>query len=138
MVLNPEKCHFGMQEVEYVGHLINETGITFTADKLKAVEHFVQPRTMGVLKSFLGLGSYFRNHIPNYSTIVHPLSTMLEGYTKKFRKRPLAWTNETFQCFEAVKTAVSQCQQLFPVILMPPFDYTQMLPLMVSEHICAK
>ena len=113
LVLNPEKCHFGMSEVEYVGHLINEEGITFSQDKLKSVENFVQPRTMGELKSFVGLGSYFRNHIPSYSTLVHPLSTMLEGYTKKLRKRPLQWTDETFQCFEAVKTTIVHCQQLF-------------------------
>lgn len=113
LVLNPEKCHFGMSEVEYVGHLINEVGITFSKEKLQSIENFVQPYTMGELKSFVGLGSYFRDHIPNYSTLVHPLSAMLEGYQKKFRKRHLVWTTETSQCFEAVKTAIANCQQLF-------------------------
>ena len=101
MLLNPEKCHFGMSEVEYVGHLINSQGLSFSKEKLTSVETFPQPHTMGELKSFLGLGSYFRNHIPNFSTIVYPLSRMLDGYTKKSRKRILEWTPEHSSCFDA-------------------------------------
>jgi hypothetical protein len=37
MTLNPDKCEFGMTEVEFVGHLIDDTGITFTSDKLKQI-----------------------------------------------------------------------------------------------------
>ena len=113
MVLNPEKCHFGMSEVEYVGHLINEKGLLFSKDKLQTVADFVRPTNKGELKSFVGLGSYFRNHIPNYSTLVHPLNEMLEGYTKKDRKKPLTWSEQYSSCFEAVKTAIFNCQQLF-------------------------
>jgi hypothetical protein len=31
--VNPDKCSFGMSEVEYVGHTINEHGLTFSRDK---------------------------------------------------------------------------------------------------------
>ena len=113
MLLNPEKCHFGMSEVEYVGHLINSQGLSFSKEKLTSVETFPQPHTMGELKSFLGLGSYFRNHLPNFSTLVYPLSRMLDGYTKKSRKKILQWTSEHSSCFDAVKAAIVNCQQLF-------------------------
>ena len=113
LILNPAKCRFGLSEVEYVGHLINNQGLTFSADKLSSVKNFVQPRTKGELKSFVGLGNYFRDHIPNYSALVHPLAQMLNGYTKKSRKETIVWTPDTSQCFEAVKAAIGDCQQLF-------------------------
>ena len=50
MTLNPEKCEFGMSEVEFVGHLIDETGITFTSEKLKQVAEIPIPYTKGELK----------------------------------------------------------------------------------------
>ena len=56
MTLNHEKCEFGLSEVEFVGHLIDETGITFTKDKIKQVAQMPVPTTNGELKQFLGLG----------------------------------------------------------------------------------
>jgi hypothetical protein len=34
LTLNPEKCEFGMEEVEFVGHLVDQHGVTFTKEKL--------------------------------------------------------------------------------------------------------
>jgi hypothetical protein len=72
MTLNPEKCEFGMSEVEFVGHLIDNSGITFTPEKLKQVADLELPGTMGELKQFIGLASFFstacRNISGSYST----------------------------------------------------------------------
>ena len=32
LTLNPEKCKFGLSEVQYVGHTINEKGIHFSEE----------------------------------------------------------------------------------------------------------
>ena len=37
ILLNPAKCKFGLDEVEYVGHTINSTGLHFTRSKLDSV-----------------------------------------------------------------------------------------------------
>jgi hypothetical protein len=74
MYLNPDKCSFGMTEVEFVGHLIDQSGITFTQEKKDLVADMALPSTMGELKQFLGLGGYFRNHIPDYATTTAPLN----------------------------------------------------------------
>ena len=49
-----------MSEVEYVGHLINENGITFSDNKKTLVAEFPKPDDLGTLKSFIGLVGYFR------------------------------------------------------------------------------
>ena len=45
ITLNPDKCSFGMHEVVYVGHTLNEQGIHFTRSKLDSVKNFPRPTT---------------------------------------------------------------------------------------------
>ena len=50
MTVNPDKCTFGLSEIEYVGHTINSEGLHFTRDKLDSVTNFGLPRTQRALK----------------------------------------------------------------------------------------
>jgi hypothetical protein len=52
ITLNPDKCRFGMSEVEYVGHVINQYGLSFSKAKLDKVDTFEKPDTMKKLKSW--------------------------------------------------------------------------------------
>ena len=45
------------------------------------------------MKSFLGLCSQYRDHIPNYAQMSAPLHEMIKGYTKNSRQK-LLWTDE--------------------------------------------
>jgi hypothetical protein len=48
ITLNPKKCRFGMSEVEYVGHVIDEHGLAFSPaklDKIKTLEDLRVRRT---------------------------------------------------------------------------------------------
>ena len=67
LTLNPKKCEFGLSEVEFVGHTINDTGISFSKEKLHEVVTFRHMTTQKELRSFLGLGNYFIDHVLNYS-----------------------------------------------------------------------
>ena len=113
MTLNPDKCEFGLTEVEFVGHLIKDGSITFTDKKLSGVREFPRPDTWGKQKQFLGLANYFRDHIRNFSILTNPLEKMILGFEKKKRKQPLVWTEEQAKQFELVKAAVSDCQELY-------------------------
>ena len=73
ITLNPDKCKLGLSSVEYTGHVIDETGLSFTDKKLSGVKAFPIPDTQKQLKSFLGLANYFRDHVRNLSIIVQPL-----------------------------------------------------------------
>ena len=70
ITLNPDKCELGLSSVEYTGHVIDETGLSFTDKKLSGVKAFPIPDTQKQLKSFLGLANYFRDHVRNLSIIV--------------------------------------------------------------------
>ena len=110
VTLNPEKCKFGLQSVEYVGHTIDETGLTFSTEKLEDVLAIEPPIYSKDLRSFLGLTSYFRDHIQNYAILASPLQDMLSEYDKK---RKLVWTPDGEQAFLEVKESVRRCPKLF-------------------------
>ena len=113
ITVNPEKVKMGLTEVEYVGHLIDRHGISFTEDKKKKVlEFFRLPEKAHEMKSFLGLCSQCRDHVPQYAQLSAPLHDMIAGYTKNSRQK-LQWTDELRHTYEVFKSNVENCTKLF-------------------------
>ena len=52
LTCNPDKCRFGMTQVEYVGVQIDENGLSFSKEKKESVMNFPQPEIQKQLKSF--------------------------------------------------------------------------------------
>ena len=112
LTVNPEKCRFGMREIEFVGHVISTLGtptLSFSIKKLQNVGQFQLPETHKKLKSFLGLASYFRQHVKDYVAKAHDLNTMITPYKPRQR---LTWTQEQERKFEELKNAVVNCPKL--------------------------
>ena len=109
--LNPKKCHFGLQEVEYVGHVIDREGLSFSSKKLDKVSSFRRPDTQKSLHEFLGLTSYFRDHIKNHSEIVHPLQQML-AEAQRTKTKKLKWNDKVEVAWNNIKEAVINCPKL--------------------------
>ena len=110
ITLNPEKCRFGLSQVEYVGHIINEHGLDFSKHKRDNVLDFPTPTTHKGMKQFLGLANYFRDHVKDHSMIVQPLQDMVSDYKKN---KALQWTPELTALFNDVKDRVGNCPELF-------------------------
>ena len=110
ITLNPKKCKLGYTSLEYVGHVINEHGLSMSKQKRNVVKQWHKPVTMHDLRSFLGLANYFRDHIRNHSMIVRPLQDMIVSYDKNKR---LIWSTEGEQAFELIKERIDECPSLF-------------------------
>ena len=110
LTLNPKKCRYGISQVEYVGHVIDENGVTFSKEKREKVLTFPLPTHMKQLKKFLGLANYFRDHVKNHSDKVRPLQKMIDNYDK--RKR-LDFSSEMEKLFYEIRDEISSCPTLF-------------------------
>ena len=137
--LNPLKCRFGMEEVEYCGHVINKDGVTFSAERISEVLDFKQPQTQGALKSFLGMAGYMRDHVPHYVDVVHPLQELVSHYTKPTKHTAIVWTPETNEAFDKFKTAISNVYLLYhrdPTGKAPIRLYTDASSYGIGAYIC--
>jgi hypothetical protein len=90
--------------------MIDEHGLSFSEEKLREVLDFPLPTTHKVMKSFLGLANYFRDHVKDHSTLVKPLQDMVGNYKKN---QQLKWTPELTARFDEVKKVVGGCPKLF-------------------------
>ena len=136
--LNPKKCDFGLTEVEFVGHLIDNSGITFTSDKLKLVAEMALPMTKGELKTFLGMAGYFRNHIPDYVDKTETLNNKVgPSYEKKHSKQLLEWTEEEKIKFADCQKAVIGCRKLYYEVDGAPIRvYTDASEYGIGAYLC--
>ena len=112
ITLKPSKCRFGMREVEFLGRIINEHGISMPPDKKEKVFDFKIPTKGKELKSFIGLCEFFHSHVRDFSSIMKPLHSLLEGYTKSTRNRKLDWNEEAMAAFKTIQDAIAECATL--------------------------
>jgi hypothetical protein len=72
------KCAFWLSEVAFLGHVINQQGITVDPKNVTAVVEWKRPSSVSEIRSFLGLAGYYRCFVPNFSSIAKPLTRLLE------------------------------------------------------------
>ena len=95
--LKAKKCSLFQTETIYLGHVISRAGVSCDPEKVRAVQQWVEPRTVRQVRSFLGTVGYYRRFIRNYSDIARPLYNL----TKK--KHKFMWTVDCSQAFQTLK-----------------------------------
>jgi hypothetical protein len=116
----PSKCGFGVQEVEYLGHIVSQEGVKVDPNKIITMMEWPIPKT---LKNRRGLTCYYCKFVKNYGRIEKPLTTLL-------KKEAFSWTQEATKAFEKLKEAVCTTLDL----AMPNFIKTFIMECNASGH----
>ncbi|KAI3811011.1 hypothetical protein L1987_20725 [Smallanthus sonchifolius] len=103
------KCEFWIQEVHFLGHVINKNGIHVDPSKIEAIKNWEAPRTPTEVRQFLGLAGYYRRFIENFSKIALPLTTLTQK-DKKFD-----WTDKQESAFQLLKQKLCSA----PILSLP-------------------
>nr|GEV85817.1 putative reverse transcriptase domain-containing protein [Tanacetum cinerariifolium] len=77
------KCDFWIRTVQFLGHLIDSHGLYVDPAKIETVNNWASPTTPTEIRQFLGLASYYRRFIKDFSKIAKSL-TILTQKDKKF------------------------------------------------------
>ncbi|GJZ42795.1 putative reverse transcriptase domain-containing protein [Tanacetum coccineum] len=76
------KCEFWLQEVHFLRHVVNQSGIHVDPSKIEAVKNWKAPTTPSEVRSFLGLAGYYRRFIANFSKIAKLLTSLTQKNQK--------------------------------------------------------
>ncbi len=109
MKLKPSKCNLLSRKVHFLGHVISEGQVGTDPAKVEQVVHWPTPQNVGEVRSYLGLVSYYRRFIPQFSEVAAPLHA-LTGKNTRFH-----WTEECEVAFRVLKEKLTT----HPVVAMP-------------------
>ncbi|GFU29205.1 retrovirus-related Pol polyprotein from transposon 412 [Trichonephila clavipes] len=104
--LSPSKCHLFRREVTYLGHIISAEGVRTDPDKISAVKDWNCPTDVHQLRSFLGLCTYYRKFVKNFSTIARPFHKLTEA------KQKFIWTVDCNNAFNKLNDALTSAPVL--------------------------
>lgn len=76
------KCQFLLENVQFLGHVIDKDGISIDPAKVEAMLNWEQPKTPTKIRSFLGLAGYYRRFIQDFSKIAGPLTNLTRKWVK--------------------------------------------------------
>lgn len=95
--LRLDKCRFFQTKLDYLGYTITSEGIRPTNQGLEAIKRFPIPRNTRDVQSFLGMCSYFRKFVENFSVIAKPLYDIIKKDTN------FQFEEQEQQAFETLK-----------------------------------
>lgn len=95
----------------FLGHLVDKQGVRPNPGKIAAVTKMQQPIDLTSLRRFLGLTSYYRRFIRNYSKVAEPLNRLLR------KGKLFQWSNECQDAFEQLKKRLVEA----PILIHPDF-----------------
>ena len=72
--IKPKKSFFFQTEVSFLGHVLSAKGISPNSEKVDKVWDWPVPKTSKEVHSFIGLASYYRRFIPNFTKWSKPLN----------------------------------------------------------------
>uniref|UniRef100_A0A1Y1JVH7 RNA-directed DNA polymerase n=1 Tax=Photinus pyralis TaxID=7054 RepID=A0A1Y1JVH7_PHOPY len=123
-ILNKDKCHFCRSELKYLGYVVDAHGLHPDPDKVKAILNITSPTNLQEVRRFLGTCSWYRRFIPEFSTIVSPLTRLLKKDVK------FDWTSECEEAFVQLKQLLATA----PILHCPDFTKSFILQTDASAY----
>ncbi|GJX02537.1 putative reverse transcriptase domain-containing protein [Tanacetum coccineum] len=103
------KCDVWQDSVQFMGHVIDHSGVHVDPAKIEAIKSWVAPTTPTEVRQFLRLARYYWRFIEGFSLISKPL-TKLTQKNKKYE-----WGKEEEEAFQTLKQKFCSA----PILALP-------------------
>ena len=70
------KCKIASSETMFLGYKISSKGMSIHENRVEAIRNYPRPTNSKRVKEFVGMASYYRQFVPNFSSIVDPLNNL--------------------------------------------------------------
>jgi hypothetical protein len=106
--LKPAKSIFCCDRMEALGHVVSPAGLSADPRKVQIIQDWPIPTTGEAMQSFIGVVSFLRSFVPNFSTLSKP-------FTSLYNDKKIIWTPALHSSLQILKDAILHSQQLiFP------------------------
>ena len=116
--INYKKCQFMVTECTFLGHVINSQGIVPQPSKISDIVNFRKPSNLNELRTFLGMASYCRRFIKNFSDLATPLYELLK------KDKRFVWSEDRDKSFNLIKDSLEKMELLHHPDFTKPFILT--------------
>ncbi|MGZ5510013.1 MAG: RNase H-like domain-containing protein [Nitrososphaeraceae archaeon] len=106
----PSKCKFAVDELDWMGYVVNAHGISPGERLVGAIQRMQIPTTVTEVRRFLGLCNCFHHFIENYATIAKPLYNLTRKGVNK-----IIWDDNTNNAFNTLKQKLIT----YPILKIP-------------------
>ena len=112
LFVKPEKCHFWVKEVDFLGMIVSCDGIKMDPSKVSAILKWPDLTNVKQVRAFLGLGNFYWCFIKDYAIIAQPLTDLT------CKDTPFTFRDKERKVFNALKAAFTKA----PVLQYPDQD----------------
>ena len=99
----PDKTHFFLRKVKFLGHVISEQGIQPVAKKVKDLQNLMKsPESKRDVMKVLGCLDFYGCYIKNLHVNSQPFYELIKDTT------PFKWTNQHEELFKEIKNRISE------------------------------
>nr|GEY85994.1 hypothetical protein [Tanacetum cinerariifolium] len=105
------RCDFWPDSVQFLGHVIDRSGVHVDPAKIEAIKNWNAPTTPTEVRKFLGLAGYYRWFIEDFSLIFN-LLTKLTQKDKKYE-----WGKPEEEAFQTFKRKLCSAPRKLPKAL---------------------
>ena len=78
VIINPSKCLFSKQSLNFLGHHTDCNGISPLPGKVEAITAFPRPQSQQQLREFLGMVNFYHRFVPHCAELMQPLHSLLQ------------------------------------------------------------
>jgi hypothetical protein len=110
------KCEFWIDEVLFLGHIINRDGFVLGSKKVADILNWKALTDVRGIKSFIGMVGYYRRFIAGSLKIARPMTGLLAN------KVEFKWTQKCQEAFEALKEKLTTTPVLILSDMHKPFS----------------
>jgi len=112
LIIKLKKCKFLERDIEFLGHIVGNGGLRPDEKKIEKVQGIKEPTTVKEVRSFLGLCSYYRKFVENFSKIAKPLTSLVKKETE------FIWGKEQQKAFDMLKEKLTK----YPILQYPDYE----------------